>query len=320
MWMGTLKKMLVGQPSVNTPTKRGRKPQTIGGLIGALIIIFRGILDAAAFSIRIFLRKNLGERTFSIWNILFAFLWAWYFVSEGIQFETLRPDYRFLGPLAEAIFNFIMPEASERAVDKILFFRGMDQVFWYLYALIHYIYQALQYLDTFLLSLFNWTYYPKVSLFAYYYSMIVVFLGISNMIVNWKKSNITHEKPDSYYRGDSIFFNWLDLVKIRIQGSDIVLNKAFIWLFVEPVAILVLSSFLYYSGLDPNFALFLFFGAIALFLEELQELRINRAELLDVFDGEYKAQRIEESLVKHDQVQSKHRPKPVGAVLSKRRR
>ncbi|MEM6806049.1 MAG: hypothetical protein AAF696_31920, partial [Bacteroidota bacterium] len=82
MWLGAAKSILFGQPKVQTPEKRGRKPQTIGGLIGIFIIVFWKIVDAAAFSIRVFLRKNLGERTFNIWTILIAFLWVSYFISE----------------------------------------------------------------------------------------------------------------------------------------------------------------------------------------------------------------------------------------------
>ena len=161
--------------------------------------------------------------------------------------------------------------------------------------------------------------YPKASWTAFFYSFTVVTLGASAMITNWRKSQITYEKPNSYYRGDSIFFNWLDLVKLKIKGSEIVLNKEFIWLFVEPLAVLGLAAILFASGFDKNFGYYLLISSIALFMEELRELRINREDILDIFDGEHKAERIEEKLVKYNRTRWEQKRKPIGAVLSKRK-
>lgn len=319
MWLGVLKNFLVGQPNITPQESRGRKPQSIGGVFGILIIFFRGVMDAAAFSLRVFLRRNLGERTFSLWIVLFAFLWVWYFVSDGIQLKTLRPNYEFFEPIAEILNQYIFREGGESATERLMFFRSLDQVFWYLFALNYYIFQAFQYIDTFFHSLFIIRDYPKASVLAFYYSIVVVFLGVSNILINWKKSTISLEKSNSNHRGDSVFFGWLDLIKIKINGADLTLSKEFIWLFVEPVFISFLSIFLYSTGYDQNFALFLFLSSIALFLEELREFALKRGELLDIFDGEFKAQRIEQSLAKHNQAEGKKQLKTTGAVLAKRK-
>ena len=72
MWLNTAKKFLVGQPKVNTNDKRERKRQTAGGLIGILILFVQKLLDAAAFSLRVFLRKNIGERTYQPMDYTFC--------------------------------------------------------------------------------------------------------------------------------------------------------------------------------------------------------------------------------------------------------
>ncbi len=89
----------------------------------------------------------------------------------------------------------------------------------------------------------------------------------------------------SYYRGNSIFFGWME-DKV-IGGFKI--NSLAIWMIVEPIFVLfvayLVEDFLGYSQIG----LILKFSAICLFIEEFRVYQENRRFILDMLDGQLDA-------------------------------
>lgn len=256
-----------------------RSVQRLPGFIRGIVWIFQSIVSAAAMSVRIFLRKKLGERTLTLGLLVFAYVWVRYFMAEDIGFKGLETDFRFFGAL-------------NPVTDKPFITRGedWDNILRFLYVSISYIGQFFQNIVKLWKSLFIVNSANASSLGIFFYSYLIVVLGLVHR-GNAVKRDLTWEKWYSYSRGHSVFFGGLrDKV---IRGRKI--TEEFIFIVIEPVCVFLLGLAVLYYWNDPNFSYFLMLSAGALFLEERREYQQKKEKTLNMIDGDLDGQRLMES-------------------------
>jgi len=282
-----------GRSQINDGTgsgQSGASARRYPFLIGSLIWVAEFIISAAAFSVKVFLRQKLGERTFNVWLVFFSYLWVRYFLIEDMHFEVLNKE-------TVKIFG------SE--IDDNL------------YLLYFAIYLILQFFSNLLglASVVFWVSAEEAdSLFVWVYSYIVVILGIAHLLSAFSR-NLNHEKWFSYSRGKSVFFGWLEGRKI--EGSAV--SDTTIWMILDPLLVLFFGAGVYWLLEDENFGLFLMLSAFALFLEERLAFLERKAEVQDVIDGEYRGRRLEAQIMKFNEKETGGRDGAVtdsGAVLA----
>lgn len=225
---------------------------------------FAYTIGSLAFLTKSFLRLKLGERTFGLFTIFFAFLLTYlvYYVYQ-------------LGDFTLATFY----NEEER--------RNLGTIIWVFF-------EALLFLPFLLLDLDrSYTYVTEQGKEVFfslnlalpdtinYFLIIIVIIGISH-IVDVYLRRINREIIHSFHRGDSIFWGWLIGKKI----GKIVLEDTFVWMIVEPLFVLSISYLIYsfLEGYNP-LAFLLGLSAICLFIEEYKMYTESRRIRLDMRDG-----------------------------------
>ena len=189
--------------------------ETAGGymVVSGLMYILFGF---GALAVRLLLRRNMGERTFGVLSILLSYFWLKYayigtfvyslpcdtFGNFDCENVWIRWLLVFIAPLFEMTTWLFKIESSSFGNTDI----GRH------------------------LSIFAFPRAGEESLLPYF-ALIVLALGIFSYIEMFTRKTHTY----TYYRGQSVFFNWLQGKKI----GNLYLNETMIWLIVEPLAVLI---------------------------------------------------------------------------------
>ncbi len=217
---------------------------------GILIWILVSIVHGASFSIQIFLRKNIGIRSYTMLTAPFAYVWVRFFLLGDFDFEALPSDFEFF---SKDNHN----DTSENLDNKL---HGLYSIMYYLkqfFSNFSYMGQAIQPI-------------PKGgSNYLYLYSFFIIGLGYFNLIHVYIKNSIY-----SLSRGESIFFSWAYSI-----GSS---SKSIIHLVVEPGLVILLGlTFLYFTS-EIGFGVFLIVSGIAFFYRERAEYFRNLEDIGDL--------------------------------------
>lgn len=260
--------------------------------IGSIISFIQLVAKSAAFSIRVFLRKDIGERTFGIWSIVLAYFWVQYFLLDSAILTHLDEDFKFFG-----IIDFHRTKVLSGEQVEIFSLKSWDDLLRPLYVCFSYMYQVFVNLLK-LTDLLGEDNARNGSWVVWIYSYIVVLLGVVHLFKGIWRTN-TWDKKDSYRRGTSVFFQWSIDQKI---GQFSITPTAMLTI-VEPIAVFVLGLLVYNIWDNPNsaFGMFLMVSAIALASEEYTEYLFRQEKILDMVDSEFDGQRLEVALEKYEE-------------------
>ena len=142
------------------------------------------------------------------------------------------------------------------------------------------------------------------------YSFIVLALGLIHWLSIVKRTLI-HKRLYSYSRGESIFFGWLEGSSIEIAyNTKLIITNTFITMIIDPLFIAALGLGIMFFLDEWYFGLCIILSGVALCIEEYGVYREQRREVLDVLDGEFRGQQLEEALNKYD-----HNKEQVGGSI-----
>lgn len=234
-------------------------PSSTGNFFSAL---FQYFIGAMAFLSRSFIRANLGERTFGVLTLI------------SIIF--------FVGLIK------VFPSAYDATYDATslkdtggLFFDILIFFFTFFYPLYILLFGKFIGLDA------N-SYFDKIDftistpLMWFVGIILIITLGqIAEVYSRRSQKIVVH----SFYRGDSLLFGWLE--DRSILGLKF--TKLRIWMFVEPIFVLVVAFTLEQVFNYNDVALLLKVSAVCLFIEEFRVYQENRRFELDMLDGQLDA-------------------------------
>lgn len=249
--------------------------------IGSIISFIQLVAKSAAFSIRIFLRRDIGERTFGIWSIILAYFWVQYFMLDSAVLKHLDGDFKIFGIID---FSQDVPGLGEYGFSL----KSWDDMLRPLYVFFNYFWQVFVNLLK-LTNLFGTDSADNGSWIVQWYSWIVMLLGVAHLVKGIRRKN-AWVKADSFRRGDSIFFGLLEGKKVL----NVTITRTLLLTVAEPLIVLSLGLIVY--GLsDPHssFGAFMMISAIALSAEEYQEYLYHQSKTLDMMDSEFESRRLE---------------------------
>lgn len=254
--------------------------------IGGVIRFFQFSVRAGAFTMRVFLRKNMGKRSFGIWSIVFGYLWIRYFLTKSPNLRSIKAKDLVFGKMDFSVMG--------NNYNSDALFDFSDTILLPLVNLIYYILQIISNIvQTFDIALDN-SIPDGASSSVFYYSYIFIIFSLIHLSKANKKA-LRWEKADTYARGESIFFDWLRGRKL----FGYKLNKDFVRIFVEPIFLLMCSIIVGFSYGDGNgFSLFLWLSGFALMAEEYQDYLFRQEQVLDMIDSEFDGKRLELALDK----------------------
>lgn len=238
-----------------------------GGLKG----FWGSLIQSAAFSLRVFFRNKIGERSYSFGLILSSYLWVRLFPAN---------------------WTFNKPEP------------GPDADFPLLYSLASYIEQFFTQLWDIVVEAFSFNLSQADTLIEFYSYLVLIF-GFIHWLGSIKR-NLLKIKWYSYSRGESVFLGWLEgkrLFNVRLSNNKerpIKISYTFIWMIIEPLFIIFLGFMLIAFEVDAVLGFCLGLSAIALIIEEYVFYRNFRSEQLDIIDAEYRGTRIKEAMARYD--------------------
>ena len=214
--------------------------------------IFNYVVGGAAFISRCLLRIRLGERTFGLLTVVSIFFLAWLIFNIPPLLENTQA-------------KFSITNNSDSIGNHIIAFFIIP------YYLIMMSLRPEEELNKLFVDL------PTE---VYIFIGLVMIVGIFHLVEVYSR-NTKKELVNSYYRGDSLFFGWLEGKKIfRIK-----ISMTRIWMFIEPLFILFIA-YLVREVLNYNdVALVLTISAGCLFLEEFRVYQENRRIELNLIDG-----------------------------------
>lgn len=221
---------------------------------GFFIWLLMSIIHAASFSIQIFLRKNIGLRSYTMLTVPFAYVWVRFFLLGDFEFEALPSDFEFF---SKDNYN----DTSVNLDEKLHGFYGVLYYFKQFFSNFGHMGQAVQPI-------------PKGgSNFLYLYSFFMFVLGYFNLLHVFIKGGVR-----SLSRGESIFFSWA-------YGNNSKRAERIIHLVVEPGLVILLGlAFLYFTP-EIGFGVFLIVSSLAFFYRERAEYYRNLEEIDDLGIG-----------------------------------
>lgn len=249
--------------------------------IGSLVSLFGYIVKAGAFSLRVLLRKKIGKRSFGIWSIFLSYLWVRYFMIREPALNHLSKDFEIFG----------IVDVQNDTFDVYFSLDSWDEFLRPFYILISYFGQMISNFFELWDIAFVTSPPTHTSTLVFLYSYIVVILGLIQFAKNSKKT-INWEKTNSFARGESVFFNWLNGAEIK--GRKV--SETIILMVIEPVFILILGYMFCAFPKGESFGLFLQISAFALFIEEYREYLFRQEDVQDMIDSEYEGERLELAL------------------------
>ncbi|MEO1262068.1 MAG: hypothetical protein AAFZ15_24905 [Bacteroidota bacterium] len=241
------------------------------------------VINAAAYSLRIFLRIRLGERAIGLTTVLLSYVWVCYFWANDYALELPQED--------QSMENewFKIPDVIKPFI-VILSFIGQI---------------LLKAFNAFVnagygLGLLT----PEKRLdiarhdFIILYSTIILFFGIVHLIkIQIRATSKMH--VHSYTHGKSVFFWWLEGRKVpwfrrSSQTGKMTLKNVFIvektiFTYIEPLFVICMGLIFKSYGQD-HIGWCLIFSALALFWDERRESVRFRGQVLDMLDGELEGQ------------------------------
>lgn len=238
-------------------------------LLSPFVYLYDYIISTLAFISRSFLRIKLGSRTFGLFTFIFLLLFTWVALYYKEIYVAIIEDYLPKDNHGEA--NFI--------INLGLYVFALFGAFVGMFAGIIGIIDPNTPEATFIPS-FN---LPVIVLIS------ITFLWFLFHLRDVRKRKKTGEIIHSQYRGDSLLFDWIEGRKI----FGVVMTPEKIWLIVEPIAVLSLSTLFWLFTSWDDLAYLLMLSGVCLFLEEYKIYKENKEleyNLVDqLLDGRYYA-------------------------------
>ena len=251
-------------------------------------------VKTAAFSIRVLLRDRLGERRLGGMSILAGFLWIRYFLGGNFKFKSLDHEFAlfssdFFEGRREIFGHWIlatMPDVSGHydLIDYLSL--QLDAALWPLYWLIYPLWQFFENLPRLLQFAMITNPNPhEVSLCVFYFSLLFLCIAVIHFAFILKSKN-QRTFDHSYKKGRSTVFYWLE---DKCIGSFSI-TPTIISMAIEPVFVFLVGFV--FICFDWNFSLLVMLSSLALFIEELWEYQIKKAQVLNVIDSELDGHRV----------------------------
>ncbi len=221
------------------------------------------IIKGIAFSLRVILRNNIGSKTFSLWTILYGYIWTRIFLIWNFEI-LVWPEFTFI---------------EQRPVD----FQGWVDLI---------IFCAKELLDNLkLIYSISITPFPDPlrSFMLLFYSYVFFLAAILHKLSNDRKFRRRIPR-DRNNRGDSFFLNWLTTV--TFPSFNIRLKTHHVKIYIEPFCV-ILFGWLFFEFGDPQFGLFLITSACCLAFEEYRSYLEWREYLESIDDQEFHFKRLD---------------------------
>ena len=245
---------------------------TGGNFIANLLSgIFYFLIGLGAFSVRVVLRRKLGERSFGLLTILLTFIslrlfYAWNFVEisscaelYGSECRTVQDLLYYVTFPVVLIGGIFFPNLFPTILKTQ---EGFGNAF----------------------NPFNLGLGESLAGFYSIVFLIFAFIALSESIYRIYKKIRWY----SYYRGkSSLFDRWLTGKKI----GGFVITERIIWMIVEPLTVVFFSGLFHFIG-DTMLSQIFMLGAVCLFIEEYGDYQEERNIILNVIDGEIINERI----------------------------
>ena len=239
---------------------------SVSNYFSALFQYFIGIM---AFISRSFLRINLGERTFGVLTLIAVII----FVKLTIIFPSAyTATYNELFGS-----DFTSSSSQEKYVLNVLTF-----FITFLYPLVVLLFGEFLkkgYTSEFLKEI-DLSHTHELSVFLGI--IILVTLGhLIDVFSRRRRQIVIH----SFYRGDSVFFNWMEGRKLF--GRKV--TQIGIWMLIEPISIVATAVIIEHILDLASIARILYFSAGCLFIQEFRVYQENKRFELDLLDGQLDA-------------------------------
>jgi hypothetical protein len=243
----------------NQPRFQNRWLNWLGWLGRKIEAIVKGM----AFTLRVVMRKNIGSKTFSIWTLIYGYIWTRVLLVWDFEFN----QWASLFEINQTPSGFtdwlelIIAYASE-LLDNL---------------------KRIYVISTTLVPS------PLRSFMLLVYSYIFLFGALVHRYTNDNKYRKRIPR-DRLNRGDSFFF--AGLIDKRIPGIIPKITSFYIKIMFEPFSIIGFGILFFFYG-DQQFGLFLIIGAICLLIEETREYLGWREYHEALSDQEFYYQRID---------------------------
>ena len=248
-------------------TSRRRQPI----IIAFFYFILKFLFSVGAYIPKVFLRSNLGERTFGIITILSLFI---FFISIQIGIDLypkikddIQEQVSMLG--LDQLNNQQAINTVEVILNLLTLSKGRESFQYYGSSLT---------IGVLVKNLSNYKYEGLKKELKWFWWLILLLslMQYTELFFRRLRENTIH----SYHRGRSVFFSFLSSKKII--GLEI--KNHHIWMVVEPVFIFLIAFII------NNLGFFLLstvlkIAAFSLFIEEYRVYSENRSLVLDIIDS-----------------------------------
>ena len=245
--------------------------------------IFRTLLSVASYIGKIFLRRNLGERTYGVFSIILVYLLILFVQGCVAIWPSIESEWNSLDQS-----SFFDDKPALKAIDKIVVLgiiastdKDTDALasmgIWYFFR------------EAFVQPPWGW----EIRLFWW----VIIALSIHQFVNKWIRKK-DHNNIHSYFRGESIFFE-------RFIGKKLgrfTINQRFVWMIIDPIFLMIISFPLAFWLESQSLVIILRISAVCLFLEEYSVYSENRKMVLDVLDSQIDAEYIASIQQKSQQV------------------
>lgn len=260
--------------------------------------IFYFFINMGAFTVRVFLRRKMGVRSFGLISVLLSYIWLRLFLINSYVFENSCEMFfgfedgttcnwgnyaeYYLSPTID-LFDFI-PGGYINAIEGNL---------------------------SSYLSFFNTI--EAFGLGLHLLSISVLFLGVLHFFTAIVR-DIRKVKWHSFHRGTSLFFNWLNG---RSVFGLFTINEHLIWAVVEPLFVLFIAYTLAIFSQDWALILCLKIAAWCLAIQEFQVWNRNKNMVRNMIDQEIDSSILLEEREKFKAINGKSDKTIIGLEVTK---